>query len=499
MNKNFYIIILFFSIYSLNINAQWFAQESGTTDLLYAIKFVDNNNGWVTNLNGTKLFHTTNGGTDWFVQKDFGTPVIWNFTFINDSIGYIYSHGGPAHLLKTTDGGTTWQTIHTFSATVDDLKFYSENTGWCLEFELTSYLSRTTNGGVDWQGFDYFNSFDGFLGRVGLIDENTVIVPGEYFTGEYIIFKTTDGGTTWTEIPVNYELLGGRIQFVTPNIGWIEDSGNLYKTTDGGYNWEFQVSTHYDFFFINENVGWYLDNNQINKTTDGGLTWITQNSGTNNTLYTINFLDQNNGWVSGDSGTIIYSPNGGTPVELTLFKAEASGNNIFLNWETATETNNRGFEIQRSKVGSLKTEWQKVGFVNGSGTTTEQHSYSFKDENLQSGKYSYRLKQVDFDGTYKYSDIVEAEVAPSAFSLSQNYPNPFNPATSFQYTVGKRQIVTLKVYDVLGKKVATLVNEEKSAGNYRVKFDGSNLASGIYFYQLNAGSYTATKKLILLK
>ncbi len=438
MKKKFNTIILFLTLVSFNISAQWFSQQSGTTDLLYGIKFVDINNGWVTNLNGTKLYHTTNGGIDWFVQKDFGSGVIWNFTFINDSIGYIYSHGGPAHLLKTTDGGNAWQTIHTFGSTVDDIKWYNENTGWCLEFELTTYLSRTTNGGVDWQGFNYFNSFDGFLGRVGIINENTVIIPGVTYSGANFVFKTTDGGTNWTQIPVNDTLLGGRIQFVNENTGWIESSGKLYKTTDGGYNWEFQASTHYDFCFINENVGWYINSNQINKTTDGGQTWSPQNSGTNNTLYTINFVDQNNGWVCGDSGTILYTPNGGTPVELTGFVAKISGNNVYLNWQTTTEINNKGFEVQRLFVNhklSINNLWERIGFVNGCGTTTEPQSYSFRDINLQPGKYSYRLKQIDFDGTYKYSEVIEVEVEPSSFSLSQNYPNPFNPTTNIEYRI----------------------------------------------------------------
>ncbi|HSD64779.1 MAG TPA: YCF48-related protein, partial [Ignavibacteriaceae bacterium] len=328
MKIYFCLIISFLSFYS-NLTAQWFVQESGTTDLLYGIKFVDNNNGWVTNLYGTKLFHTTNGGADWFVQKDFGTQAIWNFTFINNSIGYIYSHGGPAHLLKTTDGGTTWETIHTFSSTVDDIKFYDENTGWCVESELTGYLSKTTNGGLDWQGIDYFNSHAVGLGKVGIINANTVIVTGFDTSANNAIFKTTDGGISWTEIPVTEGLIGGRIQFIDENIGWIESFG-LYKTTDGGYNWEMQVPSLYDFFFINENLGWYINNNQIYRSTDGGQSWESQNSGTNNTLYTLFFIDQNNGWVSGDIGTILYTPNGGTPVEFISFTSSVSGNSVNL-------------------------------------------------------------------------------------------------------------------------------------------------------------------------
>lgn len=193
-------------------------------------------------------------------------------------------------------------------------------------------------------------------------------------------------------------------------------------------------------------------------------------------------------------------------VEFISLNSKTNGKDVLLNWQTATETNNYGFEIQRN---TENTKWTTIGFKAGKGTTTEPQSYSFTDKNLQPGKYSYRLKQTDFDGTYNYSNIVEAEVAPTSFSLSQNYPNPFNPSTNINYSINSQQFVSLKVYDVLGNEVSTLVNEEQPAGNYSVEFNRSNLsngissvggyASGVYFYQLKAGNYIATKKLILLK
>jgi|GEM_PF-1654791 len=194
------------------------------------------------------------------------------------------------------------------------------------------------------------------------------------------------------------------------------------------------------------------------------------------------------------------------PVELTTFTASVTGNDVQLNWSTATELNNSGFEIHKLDPplnhlpGGEQKRWVKIGFAPGHGTTTEQQHYSFADESVSSGKYKYRLKQIDYDGTFEYSDIVEVEVGPpTKFSLEQNYPNPFNPSTSIQYTVSKRQFVTLKVYDVLGNEIATLVNEEKAAGNYAVEFDGSTLTSGIYFYKLQAGIFIETKKMLMLK
>ena len=156
---------------------------------------------------------------------------------------------------------------------------------------------------------------------------------------------------------------------------------------------------------------------------------------------------------------------------------------------------------KQSSVGEKKN-WIKLGFVDGNGTTTEINNYSFVDDELLTQKSFYRLKQIDFDGTFSYSNEVEVDVnVPIKFSLEQNYPNPFNPSTSIQYAISSKQFVTLKVFDLLGREVATLVNEEKTAGSYEIEFGVKSLelSSGIYFYKLQAGSFVETKKMILLK
>jgi hypothetical protein len=190
--------------------------------------------------------------------------------------------------------------------------------------------------------------------------------------------------------------------------------------------------------------------------------------------------------------------DGTIPVELISFIANVNENDVHLNWSTATEINNYGFEILCFTTN--KNEWNKIGFVPGHGTTTEQHHYSFIDESVSPGNYQYRLKQIDYDGSFEYSEIVEVEVGiPNEYSLEQNYPNPFNPTTNIQYQIAVPGFVSLKVYDVLGNEVATLVNKEKPAGSYEVEFDGTDLPSGIYFYQLKASGFIETKKMILIK
>ena len=191
-----------------------------------------------------------------------------------------------------------------------------------------------------------------------------------------------------------------------------------------------------------------------------------------------------------------------TPVELLAFSSSIVDNSVTLNWSTATETNNLGFEIQKlkdSNIDKLKN-WEMIDFISGHGTTTEPQIYSYKDKNLSTGKYQYRLKQIDFDGSFKYSQVVEATIAtPYKFSISQNYPNPFNPDTKIKFAIPKSSLVNLSVFDILGNRVLTLVNQEKQAGEYEIEFDGNDLPSGVYFYQIKAGKFIQTRKMILMK
>jgi len=193
------------------------------------------------------------------------------------------------------------------------------------------------------------------------------------------------------------------------------------------------------------------------------------------------------------------------PVELTSFTASISNGMINLNWKTATELNNRGFEVQRK---SSIYDYITVAFINGNGTSTQPNNYSWS-EKLQSGKYSYRLKQVDYNGKFEYSKKVEVTVIPNVFSLEQNFPNPFNPSTKINYTLPFDSKVTLEIYNITGKKIGQLVNEEQSAGYYSVDFNSSSFnksfVSGVYFYRINATNkidgtnFSSIKKMILLK
>ncbi|GIV46158.1 MAG: hypothetical protein KatS3mg036_0976 [Ignavibacterium sp.] len=191
------------------------------------------------------------------------------------------------------------------------------------------------------------------------------------------------------------------------------------------------------------------------------------------------------------------------PVELTSFTASVAMNSVTLMWSTATETNNRGFEIERSQKTKVNGQmnWEMIGFVNGKGTSTEINNYSFTDKDLAAGVYNYRLKQIDFDGTYKYyllNESIEVGI-PDEFTLSQNYPNPFNPSTTIEFSLPKDAKVKLVIYNSIGEEVATLVNNQLSAGYYKYNWNASDLTSGIYYYKLISDDGFLVKKMMLLK
>ena len=199
------------------------------------------------------------------------------------------------------------------------------------------------------------------------------------------------------------------------------------------------------------------------------------------------------------------------PVELTSFSADIENNVIRLTWHTATELNNYGFEIERQMINDLMTNdlmtndrgfQGKLAFVHGNGTSSSPKNYSFQDNTARNAyKYKYRLKQIDNNGDYKYSSEIEvfAKLAPLSYSLSQNYPNPFNPSTSIKFSLPDQSHVKIKIYDVVGKEIATLLNEEKPAGIYTINFDAGNLSSGVYLYRIICNNFTQVKKMLLLK
>ncbi|MDP4115647.1 MAG: endonuclease [Bacteroidota bacterium] len=191
------------------------------------------------------------------------------------------------------------------------------------------------------------------------------------------------------------------------------------------------------------------------------------------------------------------------PVELTSFTASQDKGSINLQWQTATELNNNGFYIEKGSEKNANGEiiFNRIGFVKGNGSSTVNHSYSFTDKLTGMGKYYYRLKQIDNNGTFKYSPTVEINYKQllKGYYLDQNYPNPFNPTTNINFTLANNEFVTLKIYDLLGREVKTLINGVTTAGDHSVQLNGNDMVSGVYIYKISAGSFNATRKLTLIK
>ncbi len=247
-------------------------------------------------------------------------------------------------------------------------------------------------------------------------------------------------------------------------------------------------------------------NLKLYKSNDLGTTWTVQSSAVLNT--TSNTVSLSG--IDGFSYWTLADENDALPVELTPFPAASTSSaTVVLNWQTATEVNNYGFEIERQTVEMLRAttdEWQKIGFVEGHGNSNSPKDYTFTDTStpLNASTVSYRLKQIDIDGKYEYSDVVEVNIEnelPSKFQLSQNYPNPFNPSTEIKFSIPQNSHVKLELFNALGEKVATLINEEMSAGshNYQLSISNYQLSSGVYFYKLQSGNFAETKKMILIK
>ncbi|HEX7357277.1 MAG TPA: M1 family aminopeptidase [Ignavibacteriaceae bacterium] len=239
--------------------------------------------------------------------------------------------------------------------------------------------------------------------------------------------------------------------------------------------------------------------------SSGADTTIRVMNDSNNQIYSWNFTRQPVNIVFDPSNNIVLktatlSVIPPLPVELTNFNASVDNNSVILNWITASELNNYGFEIERASFSAASPVWKNIGFVNGKGTTSLTNSYSFIDNRIATSKYLYRLKQIDNDGSFTYSNEIEVVISlPDKYELQQNYPNPFNPTTTIKYQIPVSGNVTLTLYNTLGQEILQLVNGLQNAGVYEVKFDGSNLTSGIYFYQLESGTFSQIRKLVLIK
>lgn len=518
--KSFLVLcVVLFS--SSQIFSQWVAQTSGTTATLRGIRAVSDNVVWACGTSGVVL-KTVNGGTTWRVlTPTLATATNYTIESFDTTTAWVTGTvGGSADvsIWKTTDGGATWVSQYNNPAGFGNgVRFFNANDGvyygdpdpWpSSNWEILT----TSNGGTNWNrvprtNFPPADSTNEELGSANSFDVfgNNVWFNSYYNTSPTIpvnVYKSTNKGLNWTSSPIpfpsgeNYACLAIS-SGVNGAIGSL--NGDLGLTNNGGTTWTFSTIAGGAFRGMTNvpgsNIFITVGNSGSCYYSDNFGPWISMTTGSTATLRCID-ATANYAWAAGNSGTMLRLSGYPVPVELTSFTATIVDRNVQLNWSTATEVNNRGFEVQRK---SSTGDFVPVAFIEGHGTTQQPQSYSYTDK-VEAGKYSYRLKQIDFNGANAYSEIVEVDARiPAKFGLSQNYPNPFNPSTTINYDVAKETNVSLKVYDAIGNEVATLVNETKAPGTYDVIFDASNLSNGVYFYKIQAGNFTSTKKLILMK
>lgn len=322
---------------------------------------------------------------------------------------------------------------------------------------------------------------------VGSIEFTNVITPGNIVVNSF------------NNAPANHGLAGN-----VSNYRWIMGPDNtLVIDEEGGYTLRFEVADCPGVSELedgnNTSLQLYKRSTPGSGAFEGPIALTYHRNGSNG--------DQSDDYLvsalitTGFSEFVFNSPTEPLPVELASLTASTVNGNVKLSWQTATEVNNYGFEIERSAVSGQTSAWEKIGFVKGNGNSNSTKNYSFTDNAVsKSGKYAYRLKQVDNDGSFTYSQIVETDVTVNlSYSLGQNYPNPFNPTTKISYSIPETGLVTLKVYNIVGEHVAELVNKTQEAGKYEIEFNGSSLSNGVYFYELKANGFTSVKKLMLLK
>ena len=423
------------------------------------------------------LFYTNAyGQSGWIGQYSNTNSDLYSVQFINSSSGYCSGSNGM--ILKTINGGSNWTEQYSgFNHTLRSLYFTFYNTGYIAGD--SGLLIKTTNGGNNWFRIN-IGSTNNFT-SVNFVNDSTGYTGGSYYfisdneltegTERNHYYKTTDYGNSWDSIEIINAFWVSYVYFCSPEFGWsinipgVIGGSNLYKTTDSGQSWNSSFFTSrgiYSIFFIDTLYGWVSSVFQLGvystiRTTNGGLNWSSVFPGTGVLINSLYFTNRNKGWGAGDNSIIQATTDGGVNWFSQIIAQQGINYNsvYFIDSLTGWVTGDNGTILKTTTGGVL------TGITN---TSTE---------------------------------------IPDIFILLQNYPNPFNPVTNLGFGIssaaGGLGFVSLRVYDIKGKEVVTLVNENKQPGYYNVQFDGSKLSSGVYFYRLETKGFVQTKRMMLIK
>ena len=566
--------------------------QSTLNSLFRDIVFTDDNTGYAKVDYSSNILKTTNGGLSWNTLP-IPASNLNCMQFKNSLTGYMTgSISGIGKLLKTTNGGYNWEVIYQQTSWVD-LMYVTNTTAFAIDYNYGKVF-KSSNGGYNWNqvytdstqftspnwiyAYDTLNVFfgtydlrlakssNGGLNFINVISSNYPEyeyindckffnnTTGYYYSNNYLI-KTTNQGESFTSISYRTNISNSprNVNFTDQNTGYYVYGDTVIKTTNGGNNWfttgQFNDVLLKSLEFINNNTGWvvgcwfnhvvYYFDLFLAKTTNGGQNWETHigfNGLTLGMIEGIHFLDANTGWCrarneNGSPTYIAKTTNGGTNFTSILYINNTDGNEVLLNANTGYvasankiyKTTNGGSNWTQN-VYDVYTKFFDIFFVNNStgwvcgdngvlykttnegidwvkintGLNTPFKCVKFINENTGfiTGDGGTIMKTTN--GGSVFISQTQTEI-PSSFRLEQNYPNPFNSSSKFKFKISKLGDVKIIVYDVQGREVQTLVNERMNAGTYEVRFDGSGLTSGVYFYRMEAGNFTETKRMILTK
>jgi photosystem II stability/assembly factor-like uncharacterized protein len=529
----------------------YFRASDSTSQPIKKIFFLDSFNGWLLGYNAWTS-RTTNGGINWIFNRNNA----WNtddIYFINNNTGWIAER---SRIWISTNGGINWSIQLNTSSTLGNYKsiyFKDTNVGWATSDVGT--VIKSTNGGSNWNSV--IEPPYGTIFSIWFFDKNKGWAVGNY-SDDGFVCKTNDGGFHWTSHTRYYNKYLNAISFINANTGFVAaTNGCILKTVNGGQNWDSLTIGNYSYNsidFINLSSGWICGSSgQILKTTNAGSAWLNQISGTNYNLNAVQFVNETTGYIAGDSGKIFKTTNKGVNWIISQPISNYSYNNLcFFN-------NSTGWIIGNKRTGSganwgttsvvIKTTNEGINWTLQYSNYADFHTITFMDIyfiDFQTGYLAtryYGILKTTNGGSNWFSDISpfpyddyrsiffidgstgwiaggysstgcggtvlttgnfpigikEIGTISEVFSLSQNYPNPFNPSTTIKYDIPKSSHVQIVIYDILGREVGQLLNEEKKPGSYEITWDGSGFASGVYFYKIMTNDFVETKKMLMLK
>lgn len=518
-----------------NAGLSWTSQNFGSGDIL-SICFTDSLNGILCGRQGL-IRRTVNGGANWDIISPGNSLDIYSVIYSNPQTVFASVQGGG--FLKSTNGGLNWNLSYPPETYFNILySVMALNTNEIFICGANGTICKSTNGGSNWQ--QLFGAINNELYYSHFIDDNN-----GYAASFNSVIKTTNGGANWVKL--TSAVVGGPLHFINPNTGFLTSmsAGLMYKTTNGGINFNTVITgyptTFRAFSFINDNNGFVVTTNaKALKTTNAGNNWLQIDSTINAYYADIVFTDSLTGYISGaktsPAGALIKkTTNGGTTwAEQTINSTLGMTTLYFIN-------NNTGFAASNSSGQNFfRTTNGGINWVAGTSVFNYINDISFVNENIGyacapfgafyrttnggsnwvqlTTPVNYSIRSMYHNNNSGITYILGAggmilkstngsitgfehtgNNIPEGYYLSQNYPNPFNPVTTFSFALPVSGNVKLTVFDVTGKETDVLVNGEYSAGAYKIDFDASYLASGVYFYKLQANDFTETKKFVLLK